>query len=160
VGRSLATFIRKRKTGEAAVFAWQLHYAHLNTLFREVAGFEEFMAVMSNNLLRDSIYGIVLRVSVGAALSTIDSVTDIYVITTYYSSTDGQLIGKANALIAMISANMIVQVRVSSFVASHISFSFFFSSNELTISLLFTLSLHTLSSVCVCLGSTKTSRGP
>ena len=84
VGCSLATFIRKRKTGAVAIDAWRLNYTQLDVLFKEVVGFEEFMVVIANNLMRDSIYGTVLRVTVGAVLSTTDAVTDIYVIVTYY----------------------------------------------------------------------------
>jgi len=108
VGRSLATFIWSATTGEHAVDAWRLHYAQLNVLFEEVEGFEEFMRVIANNLLRDSIYGMVLRVSVGAALSTLDAVTDIYVIITYYQSKE--LYGQANAMLAMILCNLLLQM--------------------------------------------------
>jgi len=38
VGCSVATFLRKRKTGDAAMDAWRLEYAQLGTLFREVEG--------------------------------------------------------------------------------------------------------------------------
>ena len=47
------------------------------------------------------------RVSVGAFLSTVDAATDIFVISTYYN--DG-LQGKANAMLAMITINMVVQL--------------------------------------------------
>ena len=106
----MAAFLRKRKTGEVAVSAWRLHYAQLNVLFEEVDGFEAFMLVLANNTLRDTIYGTVFRVAFGAALSTIDAATDIYVITTYYESLD--LIGQANTLLGMISANMFIQLLV------------------------------------------------
>ena len=108
VGRSLATFIRKRKTGETAVVSWKVHYVKLSVLFDEVVGFEEFMIVIANSLLRDSIYGTVLRVSVGAALSMMDAVTDIYVIRKYYQSEE--LYGQANAMLAMLLVNLIVQL--------------------------------------------------
>jgi len=65
VGCSLATFIRKRKTGEVAVAGWRLHYPQINSIFKEVEGFEEFMLVLANNTLRDTIYRTVYRVSVG-----------------------------------------------------------------------------------------------
>ena len=52
VGRSMTTFIRQRKTGSAAVDAWKLHFVQLEHLFDEVDGFEEFMLVIANNLLR------------------------------------------------------------------------------------------------------------
>ena len=68
------------------------------------------MLVIANNILRDSIYGMVFRVSVGAALSSIDAVTDIYVITKYYSNKD--LRAQANSMLAMISVNMIIQLLI------------------------------------------------
>jgi len=38
IGCSLATFIRKRKTGEAAIKAWRNQYKQLDVLFSEVEG--------------------------------------------------------------------------------------------------------------------------
>jgi len=48
------------------------------------------------------------RVCVGATLSTIDAVTDIYVIATYYES--DELKTQATALVTMITLNLIIQV--------------------------------------------------
>ena len=53
IGCSLATFIRKRKTGDAALDAWKIHYPQLRDLFDRIEGFEAFMLVLSNNILRD-----------------------------------------------------------------------------------------------------------
>ena len=66
------------------------------------------MVTLANNLLKDSIWDMVYRVSVGAALSTIDTATDIYVISTYYQS--DALIGQAHALLAMITTNLFTQI--------------------------------------------------
>jgi len=41
---------------------------------------------IASNILGDNKFGMLFRVSVGAALSTVDAATDIYVITTYYQS--------------------------------------------------------------------------
>ena len=65
------------------------------------------MLVIANNLLRDNKFGMMFRVSVGAFLSTVDAATDIFVISTYYN--DG-LQGKANAMLAMITSNMAIQL--------------------------------------------------
>jgi len=108
VGCSLSTFIRKRKTGAVAIDAWRLNYTQLDVLFKEVVGFEEFMVVIANNLMRDSIYGTVFRVTVGAVLSTVDAVTDIYVISSYYE--EEELVGQAHVLLAMLLVNIIVQL--------------------------------------------------
>jgi len=71
VGCSLATFIRKRDTGTAAVEAWKHHYKQLNILFDDVVGFEDFMLTIAKNMFHDTVYGTAYRVGVGAALSLI-----------------------------------------------------------------------------------------
>ena len=87
--------------------AWRLEYAQLGTLFREVEGFESFMLLLFNNLLRDSIYGMVMRVSIGAGLSLVDAGTDISVLISYYRA---GLTTQANMLLAMIATNATFQV--------------------------------------------------
>ena len=67
------------------------------------------MLVMFNNLLRDSIYGMVFRVAAGALLSTMDAITDIYTLYTYWTS---GLKGQAIVLLAMIFTNLGVQILV------------------------------------------------
>ena len=52
----------------------------------------------------------VWRVSVGAALSMLDAVTDIFVIVSYYN-TKG-LRRQANAMLAMIGTNMAIQMLI------------------------------------------------
>ena len=54
-------------------------------------------------------YGLVWRVGVGALLSSVDAATDIYVVGTYYSE---GLNGQANAMLGMISANLLIQILV------------------------------------------------
>jgi len=57
---------------------------------------------------RDSIYGTVYRVGVGALLSVTDAATDLFVTSAYYQSDD--VISQAIALLAMIAANLFVQL--------------------------------------------------
>ena len=83
------------------------HFIQLKTLFDEVELFEDFMLVFANNLLRDSIYGTMWRVSIGAALSLLDAVTDLYVIGTYYRE---GLNDKAGTMVSMITFNMVFQI--------------------------------------------------
>ena len=52
----------------------------------------------------------VWRVSVGAALSMLDAVTDIYIISKYYNTES--LRGQANAMLGMIVTNMGIQILV------------------------------------------------
>jgi len=74
----------------------------------EVEGFEDFMVVVANSLLRDDKLGMVLRVGVGAVLSTIDALTDFYVISSYYKSEE--LVSQANALVVTIATNLAIQI--------------------------------------------------
>jgi len=74
----------------------------------DTPGLGVFLLVFFNNLLRDSIYGTVLRVSVGAFLSILDGGTDIYTISTYYQS--DKLTWQANAMLAMVTINMGAQI--------------------------------------------------
>ena len=106
VGCSLACFLRNRKNGQAAVDAWRLHYVQLNDLFTKIPGFENFMVDLASNTLKDSIYGTVYRVSVGAFFSTLDAATDIFTVRSYYANGLG---GRANALLIMISLNALLQ---------------------------------------------------
>ena len=53
-------------------------------------------------------YGMIWRVSVGAALSMLDAWTDIYIILKYYK-TEG-LLGQANAMLVMIVTNIGLQI--------------------------------------------------
>jgi len=81
------------------------HFANNKTsqpqvLFADFPGFNSFMVTLANNLLRDSLYGMFFRVVLGAVLSTTDALTDIYVIATYYSSSE--LTAQANMLLAMV----------------------------------------------------------
>ena len=52
-------------------------------------------------------YGLVWRVGVGALLSSVDAATDIYVVVTYHSE---GLNTQANAMLGMISANLVIQL--------------------------------------------------
>ena len=108
VGRSMATIMRMVQTGLMAVDSWKRQYVQLNNLFDEVEGFEDFVVAIVNNLLRDNKFGMVLRVSFGAALSMSDAATDIYVISTYYGKEE--LVGQANVFLVMILSNIFVQM--------------------------------------------------
>jgi len=103
VGKSMAYFLRMVQTGNAAVDAWRKNYPQLEELF-QVDGFEEFMVIIANNLLRDNKFGMIFRVSVGAVLSTVDAVTDVYVISTYFQSEE--LVSQAIALLAIVAVHL------------------------------------------------------
>lgn len=68
--------------------------------------FDVFMTVIANRLMRDSLYGTMLRVGVGAILSSVDAITDILVVAQYYRE---GLEDKAKILLMMITTNVIIQ---------------------------------------------------
>ena len=86
-----------------------LRSAQLTPLLNEIEGFAPFMLVLFNNLLRDSIYGMVFRVAAGALLSTMDATTDLYTLYTYWNS---GLKGQAMVLLAMIVTNLCFQILI------------------------------------------------
>jgi len=90
-----------------AVDEWRRHYTQLEVLFVEVEHFEEFMIVIATYVLKNNKAGMVMRVSLGAFLSTSDRATDIFVISNYYKNTE--LHGQANALLLMVSLSMFGQ---------------------------------------------------
>jgi len=110
VGGSLALFLRKRKTGDTAIDAWRRNYSQLKLLFDEVEGFKDFMLAIAGGMMRDSIYGVVYRVTVGAILSTVDAATDIFVMLNYYYVGLGT---QASVMMSMLSINVVLQVFIS-----------------------------------------------
>ena len=68
------------------------------------------MVTIANNTLRDSIYGMIYRVTVGAILSITDGVTDLIVITNYYKN--DALVGQAHLLLIIVSVNLFFQLVV------------------------------------------------
>ena len=109
VGSSVGTFLRNVQSGEAAMAAWKAHYTQLGVLCEVVEddGFEAFGLVIFNNLLRDSMYGMIFRISVGALLSTIDATTDIGILWSYFSA---GLYYEGYLLLAMLTCNMAIQL--------------------------------------------------
>jgi len=77
----------------------------------QVNGFDQFMLTIGSHLLRESVYGTVYRVVVGAFMSTLDAVTDVYVIYTYYGS--DELVERANLLLAMCCTSLFCQILIT-----------------------------------------------
>jgi len=65
------------------------------------------MLAIAQNLVRDSMWGVVYRVSVGVAFSTTDAATDVYTILVYKAA---GLTGRATALALMMGLNMLLQL--------------------------------------------------
>ena len=83
-----------------------LNYPQLKEL-SNVDFFDSFITVIAQNLVRDSMWGVVYRVSVGVAFSTTDAATDMYTILVYKAA---GLSGRATALALMMGLNMFFQL--------------------------------------------------
>ena len=114
IGHALTTLVRTRIYGAAALEGWRNEFPQLNVLFDEIPGFHEFMLHIANKKARDSIYGTVYQVALGAILSTSDIISDIYIVATYYKTPE--LVGRANALLAMFTVNAVCQIALGNFV--------------------------------------------
>ena len=106
IATALAFFLRKRKTAEVALEAWKLNYPQLKKL-SDVEFFDSFMLVIAQNLVRNSLWGVVYRVSVGVAFSATDAATDMYTILLYKAA---GLTGRATALACMMTLSMVIQL--------------------------------------------------
>lgn len=109
-GGAMQKLVRKRKTAAAAVDAWRLTYPSVQPLFDDVPAIEPFLTAIANNLLRVDKLGMMFRVGSGALLSSVDAITDIVVIKSYYESAGDDLTEQANALLAMIVSNTSFQI--------------------------------------------------
>jgi len=107
VGRSMSTFVRQHTRTEMAVEVWKMNYPQLCLLFVEVDGFEGFMNIVAEYVLKHNKAGLLFRVSSGAVLSILDGFTDIYVIVTYFRA---GLRGQGYGLIAMCATSMFTQI--------------------------------------------------
>ena len=65
------------------------------------------MVVLALGLIRRSWSGLVLRVTIGAVLSIVDAITDIYVVVVYYRE---GLDSQAAALLTMMFLNLSAQI--------------------------------------------------
>ena len=107
-GHSLKIFVITHTQPTAAVEAWRHQYSpQLDTLFK-IEGFQKFMETVAEHILLHSKVGVGMRFAAGAALSTFDAATDVYVIWNYAMS--DELAGVAVGLSAMLLVNLFAQI--------------------------------------------------
>jgi hypothetical protein len=110
IGSGLAASLVSALTAEAAVDEWIRNYPPLAELDREEVWFRPMLDTVALRLLKEVPWGLQLRVYVGAGLSMLDMVSDIYVVV-LYSKTPGQE-GYGMSLLWMIFVCMITQLMV------------------------------------------------
>ncbi|GMI43573.1 hypothetical protein TeGR_g4439, partial [Tetraparma gracilis] len=111
IGGALASCIAANLTAPAAVDEWMLRYPAMGELEREYVWFRPMMDTIAQRLLESVSWGLKMRLYTGAGLSTLDLLTDLYMINTY-ATTPGQE-GTAASLAIMVGLCMTIQLFVT-----------------------------------------------
>ncbi|GMI32162.1 hypothetical protein TeGR_g11318 [Tetraparma gracilis] len=107
IGGALASCIAANLTAPAAVDEWILRFPAMGELDREYVWFRPMMDTIAQRLLESVGWGLKMRLYTGAGLSTLDLITDLYMIYTY--ATTGQQ-GTALSLAIMVGLCMAIQL--------------------------------------------------
>ena len=102
IGRSLMPALKARKTPEAGLYQWKKQNRSMVELFERYAWVESMMLAISKRVMKTAPWGLRWRVSVGAGLSMLDIVTDIFVIVNYLE--EEKTSGYGVSLIMMVVA--------------------------------------------------------
>ncbi|GMI56889.1 hypothetical protein TeGR_g4895, partial [Tetraparma gracilis] len=109
IGGALALCIAANLTAPAAVDEWMLRYPAMGELEREYVWFRPMMDTVAQRLLESVSWGLKMRLCTGAGLSTMDLLSDMYMIYTY--ATTGQQ-GTALSLAVMVGLCIGVQLLI------------------------------------------------
>ena len=106
LGKSFKKFLLGNKEVATAVNAWKLDNPILEPLFTELI-FEPMIIGIAKELMVASTLGLAKRVALGAGLSIMDMITDIFVIRDYLRIGDTT---SAHTLMAMIGLSIVAQL--------------------------------------------------
>jgi hypothetical protein len=108
IGAGLALSLATNLTSEAAVDEWISNYPALREVDREEDWFRPMLTVMATRLLGEVSWGLKLRVSVGAGLSTLDLFSDVNVMLLYLGTLGQKTYGLI--LLGMLGANILLML--------------------------------------------------
>ncbi len=109
MGQSLSVPLKARKVASTGVEVWINEYAALVQLRNKCMFFAPLAVTIGQRKLDQAIWGLALKVGIGATLSILDVGTDVLAIYTF--NQQGKH-GFANACIAMVSVSMAVQLLI------------------------------------------------
>ncbi|GMI21435.1 hypothetical protein TeGR_g6424 [Tetraparma gracilis] len=107
IGGALASCIAANLTAPAAVDEWILRYPAMGELDREYVWFRPMMDTIAQRLLESVSWGLKMRLYTGAGLSTMDLLSDMFMIYTY-ATTEQQ--GTALSLAIMVGMCLLGQL--------------------------------------------------
>jgi len=107
IGQSLAAKLRARKSASAGIDQWQLAYPAIDELIKEHQWFLPFMQVVGQRCLENAVWGVFVRVIMGASLALLDVISDIIMVINYLEEGETRF---AYPVITMISLSLLFQL--------------------------------------------------
>ena len=108
IGASMAWLILTNTESDAAVDEWRVLFPSTKTLIERIPWFEHYVRALAKQKLKNADWGLKARVILGATLSILDMISDIFMIVIYLQ--DESTVGFAGVSIVSIVANMIIQL--------------------------------------------------
>ncbi|GMH61058.1 hypothetical protein TrST_g370 [Triparma strigata] len=107
VGKSLISFIITNTSARAAVDEFILKYPSMREYDRQNEFFRTFLETIATHTLKSATFGMKFRVMLGASLSTMDMVTDVFVINSYFKSGESST---ASVMLLLLLLNVLFQL--------------------------------------------------
>jgi hypothetical protein len=107
IGNNLTPCLKSRKIVEAGVDQWRLQNAAVEELFGEYPWMNGMFVVVGYGVVRGAPWGLKMRVTVGAATSMTDLLTDVYVTYMFWSD---KKYGYFKASLASLAVSMGIQM--------------------------------------------------
>jgi hypothetical protein len=111
IGASFAVSLVFNLTPEAAVYEWIGNYPSLTEFSSQYVWFKPMMETIAKRLLEQVSWGLKARVTVGAGLSILDLVSDLYVVISYSSSETTA--GYGRSLMVMVGFCIFLQILIA-----------------------------------------------
>ena len=111
IGRGFASALMTNLTCEAAVDEWILRYPGLKELDKKEPWFRPLIERIGKRLLAKVSWGLKFRVSIGAGLSVMDLISDIFMAVLYLKSQETTSYGYIT--LGLLAANILLQTFIS-----------------------------------------------
>ncbi|GMH73697.1 hypothetical protein TL16_g06259 [Triparma laevis f. inornata] len=118
IGKNLIPCLKGRKVIAAGVDQWKIQNRAVRELVEKREWFEPFIVVVSKSIVKTAAWGLMWRVTVGAALSMADLITDLYVLWQYWEG-GSKMLKYRNASLASLTTSIAIQLMVVVCIQNH-----------------------------------------
>jgi len=108
IGRSLMPALKQRKTAISGLHQWKMQNLSMVELFERYDWVESMLLEVAQEVMKTAPWGLMWRVSTGAALSVLDIITDVVVIVGYMGKEETR--GYGYSLLWMLVGSMVLQL--------------------------------------------------